>query len=268
MILLGTSGYSFDDWVGPFYPSGLRKGSFLDYYARRFPTVEVNSTYYRIPHPSVLYQMERKTPEGFVFMVKLNGEMTHKLSRDLPLYESFHAILGPLIDAGKFGGVLAQFPWSFKDTATNREFLEFLRERFPDAPVFVEFRHDSWMNESMVDLLGRLGLGYVSVDEPRLPGLLPPVAHATTETGYVRFHGRNTKDWWGGNDKLRYDYLYNEEELRGWLDRIRDLESKTAKTFVFFNNCHAGRAIQGARLMERLLGLDFAGPAERQGSLL
>lgn len=268
MILLGTSGYSFDDWVGPFYPRGLRKGSFLDFYAERFPAVEVNSTYYRIPHPSVLHQMERKTPEGFVFVVKLNGEMTHKLSRDGALFDQFRAILRPLEDAGKLGGLLAQFPWSFKDNRPNREYLEFLRERFPEAPVFVEFRHDSWMNDDMLELLRRLDVGYVAVDEPRLPGLVPPVAHRTSGTGYVRFHGRNAKDWWGGNDKLRYDYLYNEDELRGWLDNIRDLEASTSKTFVFFNNCHAGRAIQGARLLERLLGLDFGGPKERQGSLL
>jgi len=268
MILLGTSGYSFDDWVGPFYPPGLRKGAFLDFYARYYPTVEVNSTYYRIPHPSVLYQMERKTPENFVFVVKLNGEMTHKLSRDPALYDQFHAILRPLTDAGKFGGVLAQFPWGFKDAPENRDFIAFLRDRFPEMPAFVEFRHVSWLNDEALDLLRRLDLGYVSVDEPRLPGLLPPIVHRTADTGYVRFHGRNAKDWWGGNDKLRYDYLYNENELGEWLQNFRDLEAHTTKTFVFFNNCHAGRAIQGARMLERMLELDLGGPREAQGSLL
>jgi uncharacterized protein YecE (DUF72 family) len=258
MILLGTSGYSFDDWVGPFYPAGLRKGDFLTFYAERFPAVEVNSTYYRIPSPSVLYQMERKTPERFEFVVKLNQAMTHESSRDMAIYDQFREILRPLKDPGKFGGLIAQFPWGFKDSPKNRDHLAFLRERFPADPLFIEFRHISWINEEVIALLRRLELGYVAVDEPQLPGLVPPVVHKTTGIGYVRFHGRNAKDWWGrGGGGDRYDYLYNEDEIREWTDKIRTLEADTSKTYVFFNNCHAGRAIQGARMLERLMELDL-----------
>ena len=103
-ILIGTSGYSFADWVGPFYPPGMRSSEFLSFYARHFDAVEVNSTYYRIPHPRVMEQMERKTPDGFRFVVKLNQVMTHQGSRDPALYREF-------VDAGKPVGVICHGAW-------------------------------------------------------------------------------------------------------------------------------------------------------------
>jgi uncharacterized protein YecE (DUF72 family) len=203
--------------------------------------------------------MERKTPASFEFVVKLNQEMTHRLSRDPALYDQFRAILRPLEDPGKFGGLIAQFPWGFKESRDHRDHLAFLRDQFPGSPLFIEFRHDSWIKDDVLDLLRTLDLGYVAVDEPRLPGLVPPVVHRTSGIGYVRFHGRNAKDWWGRGGGDRYDYLYNEDELREWVGNIRDLEAQTSKTFVFFNNCHAGRAIQGARMLERLMELNMGG---------
>ncbi len=293
MILLGTSGYSFPDWVGQFYPSGIERSKMLDYYARHFKTVEVNSTYYRIPPPSTMAAMERKTPADFEFIVKAHSEMTHKLSGDPEVYEAFHAALRPLADARKLSGVLAQFPQGFHRSDEHQEFLVALQERMQGVPLFIEFRHNSWMKEDVFDFLKRESLGYVSVDEPDLPGLLPPVARTTGPMAYVRFHGRNKKNWHMRSDGdavpgaraakaagaaggktpardrqlLRYDYLYSGAELKEWADKIRDLNQKTQKTFIFFNNCHAGQAATSAKLMRTLLGMPEPNVAEQTGLL-
>ncbi|HEY6194401.1 MAG TPA: DUF72 domain-containing protein, partial [Candidatus Eisenbacteria bacterium] len=200
-VLLGTSGYSFADWVGPFYPPGTASGDYLAYYARHFRCVEVNSTYYGIPQPRVLAQMADKTPDDFRFMVKLNQAMTHESAhesaREPALYTRFLEAVQPLKDAGKYRGLLAQFPWGFKREERTKAHLELLRERLPGEPLWVEFRHASWMHPRLPHWLAERELGYCAVDEPALPGLVPPVTHVTNGIGYARFHGRNAKHWWG-----------------------------------------------------------------------
>ena len=305
-IVIGTSGYSFPDWVGPFYPPGTRSGDFLGYYARHFGAVEVNSTYYRIPPPRMIEQMEQKTPPGFRFVVKLHQSMTHERARDPALYQEFLAALEPLKAAGKYDGLLAQFPWAFQRTDAALDHLEALRERLAGEPLFVEFRHASWDAPETAPWLRERGLGFCAVDEPALEGLMPPVTMVTAPDAYVRFHGRNARNWWGGRERGeeerrapappraapqrrrtvrspasgpdlfgevaaealpapgnapapavlstdRYDYDYPEAELRGWLDKIRDLASQARRTYLFFNNCHAGQAARNAKLMTELL---------------
>ncbi len=252
-IHVGTSGYSFKDWVGPFYPRRLKPSDFLRYYAERFDSVEVNATYYAIPEPHVVHQMERKTPPHFRFTVKLNREMTHDRSLAPALYARFLAAIEPLRAAGKYDGLLAQFPWAFRRSPGALDHLARLRERLPDQPIFVEFRHDSWSTPELIGDLERLDLGYVSVDEPPLPGLMPPIALRTGPVAYVRFHGRNTATWWGGDEKTRYDYDYRRTELENWLTRIRELAEQARRTYLFFNNCHAGQAARNASLMQELL---------------
>jgi uncharacterized protein YecE (DUF72 family) len=252
-ILVGTSGYSFDDWVGTFYEEGIRKGDMLSFYVNHFPVVEVNSTYYRIPHPAVLFQMEKKTPPGFEFIIKAHKSMTHGLDADGEVYSQFLEILEPIREAGKFSGVLAQFPWGFKNMPSTRNHLESLRENLPEIPLFAEFRNIGWINNDTFALLERLNIGYCCVDEPRLKGLVPPVAKATTDVAYVRLHGRNARNWWGRGGGDRYDYLYSEKELKDWVGKIRELAAKAKKTYVFFNNCHAGQAARNAKLMQELL---------------
>jgi len=257
-VVVGTSGYSFDDWIGNFYPPSIRKGDMLREYSKHFSAVEVNSTYYRIPNAAVLARMEEKTPPGFEFIIKANQEMTHRLSRDTALYAAFEEATRPLVEAEKFRGVIAQFPWSFKPTAEARQHLEFLREMFASGALFVEFRNAEWMTEDTFQALKALGIGYCSVDEPPLKGLVPPVARLTTDTGYVRLHGRNTKNWWrgsGGGGGDRYDYLYSDEELKEWVAKIKEMTRAAARTYVFFNNCHAGQAARNAALMKELLAL-------------
>jgi uncharacterized protein YecE (DUF72 family) len=252
-VRLGTSGYSFPDWVGPFYPPGTRSGEFLAYYAQHFDCVEVNSTYYRIPNPRVLEQMEKKTPPGFRFVVKLNQAMTHEASRDPQLYRDFLALLDPLKDAGKFDGLLAQFPWGFRGNRENAQHLLAMRELLKDEPLHVEFRHDSWLTPEVGPWLAKHRLGYCVVDEPQLEHLMPPTLLVTSEDAYVRLHGRNAANWWGSAGGDRYDYDYSPDELKDWLRKIQDLAQQARRTYLFFNNCHAGQAARNAKLMQEML---------------
>jgi uncharacterized protein YecE (DUF72 family) len=257
-VLVGTSGYSFPDWVGPFYPAGMKSGDFLGFYARHFDVVEVNSTYYRIPQPRMLEQMEKKTPDHFRFVVKLHQSMTHEGSLDPASYRDFLSALEPLKAAGKYDGLLAQFPWAFRFGVGSLDHLRALRERLGDEPLFVEFRHVSWTDPSVPGRLREQRLGFCAVDEPDLPGLMPAVTHVTAEDAYVRLHGRNARNWWArpGVDRKgadRYDYEYSPAELGEWVKKIANLATQARRTYVFFNNCHAGQAARNAALMKELL---------------
>ncbi len=253
-IRIGTSGYSFADWVGAFYPTGTPRSRMLDEYVHHFDVVEINSSYYRVPDPRMFARMEEKTPPGFEFVVKLYKGMTHEIADDDSMYGAFTDSVAPLKEAGKFGGYLAQFPWKFKKGRDAQAHLRDLRERLGEDPLFVEFRHDSWIERETFDLLRELGIGYCAVDEPHLKGLVPPVVAATTDTGYVRFHGRNAKNWWGKGGGDRYDYDYSAKELSEWSEKLLKLEEKVKKVYAFFNNCHAGHAASNAELMIEMLG--------------
>jgi uncharacterized protein YecE (DUF72 family) len=260
-ILVGTSGYSFADWVGRFYPLGLPRSDMLSYYTEHFPVVEVNSTYYRVPPPRVMEQMERKTPPRFRFMVKAPQTLTHERRLDPENLAAFRACLEPLGDAGKLDGVLLQFPWSFKSEVKSWRLLSGAREELPELPLFIEFRHESWATPETFTQLRDSGLGYCVVDEPRLKGLMPPLVELTSPAAYLRFHGRNAANWWGrrgggASTGDRYDYLYSETELREWVSRIHDLAVRAERVYVFFNNCHAGQAAHNAQLMQQLLSAE------------
>ncbi len=255
MIWIGTSGYSFDDWHGVFYPPDLPKGKRLDHYVRHFRTVEINSTYYRMPHPAVMAQIVRKVPDGFRFMVKMHQDVTHRNVSDPAHFKAYLDLLAPFEERGTFHGALAQFPWGFRRSPQNRDHLRRIRDSMGARPVFVEFRNDSWAHEDTFRDLKGLDLGFCVVDEPRLNGLFPSIVRETNGVGYVRFHGRNARDWWGGDRGLRYAYDYSDRELLDWVGAIRDLASATTDTYLFFNNCHAGRAANNALRMAQLLDL-------------
>lgn len=254
-IRVGTSGYSFDDWYGAFYPPKLAKDQMLEFYARHFDTVEINMTYYRIPSPKVFEGMLKRTGEGFEFMVKTHESFTHKrdlLSQETPKYL---AAIQPLAESGRLRGLLAQFPWSFVRTPKNVDHIKACRDLLKDYNLFIEFRHSSWVRQEIFDLLRSLGAGYVSADEPQLENMLPPVGVATIPVGYVRFHGRNADKWYSGSGSDRYDYLYSEPELREWIHKIDLLRAETKTVYLFFNNCHQGQAVTNARQILEMLNV-------------
>ncbi len=253
-IRIGTSGYSFADWKDNFYPLNIDKGKMLDHYVQYFETVEINSTYYRIPHPAVMHNIVKKAPNNFDFIIKVPQSFTHRrvdIDKDI---HDFNLSIQPFIDQGKLSGLLAQFPYSFKFSQNGLEYISILKQAMAPHPLFVEFRHNGWVNRKMYNHLKKDNIGYVAVDEPDLNGLLKPDAFATTDTAYIRLHGRNSEQWWNGGD-LRYNYNYSETELVDWRDKTFKLTTKVKKIFVFFNNCHHGQAAKNALFFKDMLQL-------------
>ena len=254
MIRIGTSGYSFKNWVGPFYPENTKPSGMLDYYTGQFKTVEINSTYYRIPHPKVFEGIAKKIPIDFDVIVKVNRELTHNKNHDVSTMRDIFIAVDGLIRAGKLKGFLAQFPYSFKFEHENLKHVMNARRACRGFPLFVEFRHSGWLTDEVYKTLAESDIGYVNVDEPPLSDLVPPQTLVTNGTGYIRFHGRNTRAWWDPEAGDRYDYEYSAEELQEWLPLVKKVsESARSDTYLFFNNCHMGQAVKNAKMMRDML---------------
>jgi len=254
MLYLGTSGFSYSDWAGNFYPRGISRRDWLVYYAREFNALELNSTYYAIPKLSVLESMIRKTQEGFLFSIKAHQEMTHQRKQNNQVFTAFVHMLQPFVDARKLGCVLAQFPFSFGANRDNLAYLAFFREKLKDLPLVVEFRSIQWLKPEIFEWLRKHNIGFCCVDEPQLPKLLPPVAEVTSNIAYVRFHGRNTAKWWQHEHAYeRYDYTYSVNELKEWLPKISKLNSMEEKTFIFANNHWRSQAVSTIRQLRMML---------------
>jgi uncharacterized protein YecE (DUF72 family) len=251
-LFLGTSGYSFPHWRGVFYPERIAGKDWLRYYALKFNSVEINSTYYGILSEKAAAAMAGSVPAGFSFSVKLHSSMTHERNAERDQWERFHRMLEPLRRSGKMGMVLAQFPWSFPLEEGSFRWLSRLAGNLEGLDTAIEFRHRRWYGEEPLKRVLEMGFVPVSVDLPVLPGL--PSTGLLTQGGkvYLRLHGRNRVKWWG-NTQERYDYLYGEDELRGWAETLRNLSDGASSCYVFFNNCHMGKAALNARDMERLL---------------
>lgn len=254
MILIGTSGFSFQDWKGTVYPKTLKQSEWLGYYERDlgFTALEVNMTYYRLPSPSVFASMSKRTSPEFQFVVKANKDMTHDLQDTAPVFERFISCLEPLRHDGKLACVLMQFPYLFTPSQEHYRYLQRSSELLAPIPLIVEFRNSKWTGKKTFAFLREYGIGYCVVDEPRLTGLMPFVPACTSAIGYVRLHGRNTQ-WFHAPASERYNYCYSAEELRELCGPIQKMASEVQKVFVFFNNCHAGHAAKNARELSRML---------------
>ena len=241
-IFLGTSGWDYPEWAGRVYPKHGTSDK-LRYYAGLFPIVEVNSTFYRLPPPSVAATWVRRTPAGFRFAAKFPQTITHDLrlvGTDEEL-RRFLAVLEPIRQAGKFAAALLQLPPSLAfEPATVRAFYETLPE---DLPVAVEFRERSWVTPESFELLREYGLAYVVADEPHLPAQL----EITASFAYVRWHGHGSPLW--------YDYTYSPAQLEAWVPQVRTLAERVPVLYGFFNNHFRGDAATNARTLSEMLGL-------------
>lgn len=259
MILVATAGYSYQDWRGTFYPKGLPAQEMLGFYAEHFPFVELNTTFYRMPDRGLLDRLAARARPDFFFVVKAFRGLTHEWSTASPQvlvgsFAQFRLAVEGLRADGRLGAVLAQFPNSFRNTSSNQAYLARWREELAELPVIVEFRHRSWLAPETEQLLRRERLSFAAVDEPRLPGLLPPVAWATAAPAYLRFHGRNAAKWWNHRESWeRYNYLYSQAELEEWVPTLRRLESETGTVLVAMNNHYQGSAPRNAQMLRSLL---------------
>ena len=274
MIRIGTSGFSFPDWKGPVYPANLSSGRMLPYYASElgFDTVEINSTYYRIPQPENMRAMARKTPGNFEFVVKGFRGMTHdpfdNRLETKPTQEEvegyfhkFNEAMEPIAQEGKLGAVLLQYPVFFLPSHENKEYMLKSRDMLMEVPVVVEFRNKAWAKPQTFQFLKENGLGYCAVDEPRLARLMPFVNEVTLNISYLRFHGRNT-NWFNAPRAERYNYLYSDDELSEFIPEIEKMEQNSEKTYIFFNNCHVGKAVRNAQALKDKLGLSVGRPKQ------
>jgi uncharacterized protein YecE (DUF72 family) len=258
VIRVGTSGFSYDDWKGFFYPREMRASEFLAFYARHFDACELNFTYYRVPDARTLGRMVDKSGGAVDFTLKAYKAMTHDRDATRETIAAFVEALLPLREADRCGAVLLQFPFSFRRDEQALGYLEglagTLRELWDEIPLVAEFRHRSWVSEEAQAWLRERAIGFCAVDEPRMGNLMPPVAIATSGVGYVRFHGRNAARWWRHErPEQRYDYLYRREELAEWLPKIDAVAAAAKKTYVFFNNHFQAKAVANARDLLALL---------------
>ncbi|MBN1376679.1 MAG: DUF72 domain-containing protein [Dehalococcoidia bacterium] len=254
MFYCGTSGFSYDDWSGFYYPERLPRRNWFSYYAQEFNSVELNFTYYTLPDIATIKSLAARTGEGFLFAVKAHQEMTHKRQPDTGIFTAFRKSLQPLVDQKKLGCVLAQFPNSFGPASFNFEYLKNFHDLMHGFNIVIEFRNAGWLNQETLAWMKAQNIGFCCVDEPRLPRLLPPVAEITSNIGYIRFHGRNEAKWWNHEHTWeRYDYTYKREELEEWMPRINKISKVAEKTFIFANNHWRGQAVDTIRQVRSML---------------
>jgi uncharacterized protein YecE (DUF72 family) len=297
-VRIGISSWTEPTLVkqGNFYPPQAKTAKArLEYYASRFPLVEVDSTYYFPPSERNSILWLERTPPHFTFNVKAYSLLTNhptrpdslakELAAQVPkeelakrriyrerlpgevvdeVWQRFHDALMPLHSAGKLGAVLFQFPQWFVIGRAAKEYILECSRRLPDYRIAVEFRHRSWLEdrnrEETLAFLSEHQLPFVCVDMPQgFDSSLPPVAAATAEDlAMVRFHGRDPAAWSAASETAadRFKYDYSEEELREWAPRIEGLAAQTRETHVVMNNCYRDYAVNDARDLARLLQVE------------
>jgi uncharacterized protein YecE (DUF72 family) len=251
-IWIGTSGYSYPEWVGDFYPAGTRAQQMLPCYCRHFPLVELNFTFYRPPTAAMLAKQADQTPPGFQFLVKLPRTISHEQRPDdVP---GFRDAVDVLRRRGQLLGVLCQLPQATHNKPNARRWLENLIDDLSGLNLAVEFRHRSWARAEVAPWLAELGVELVSVDVPELPGLFPRGLVRSTDTAYVRLHSRHADNWYQAG-ATRYDYDYSDSELGEWVGDVEEEARRAgAGRFLFlFNNCAGGLAAHNARRLRELL---------------
>ncbi len=249
-FIIGTSGYSYRDWLGALYPTRTQPKEMFGYYVQSFPTVEINYTFYRMPGGDTLAKLCRTSPDGFDFWIKAYRGITHDY--DPAFIAPFVDEMTPLRQARKLGGILLQFPQSFHRNLRARKFLDTVIGAFAGLPLAVEFRHRSWQHAAVDAGLAERNVSLVVPDVPPIPNLYICPPTATTRTAYLRLHSRNAENWYeSGAD--RYDYDYSDRELRDLAQRWSALDSEVDKVYAFFNNCHSGKAAKNAQAFRRIV---------------
>lgn len=270
-VRIGPAGWSYADWAGPVYPDPKPRGfDPLAYLARYVDTVEINSTFYRPASVSAARGwLARVEPNPhFRFTAKLWQRFTHEQEAGAWTRDDVREArlaLDALAAGGRLGAVLLQFPWRFKRTPANREWLGDLTAALADLPLVVEVRHDSWLVPGFFDSLAERGVGFVNIDQPLFARSVKPSAAATARVGYVRVHGRNTRDWFRADAGVneRYDYLYSAAELAPWVERTQAIAAEAPETYVVTNNHYRGQAMVNAVMARAMLTGDRA-PAPPQ----
>lgn len=239
-ILVGTSGWTYDSWAGPFYPTGLARRRWLEHYAGRLPTVELNASHYRWPRDTAFTGWRERLPDGFEMAVKAPRALTH--ARQLRDPERWAEIIsrGLTLLGDRAGPLLLQLPPSMERDDAR---LDHVLGRLPTTiRTAVEFRHPSWLDEHVFALLERHRAAYVVMSGADLPCVL----RATSDVVYVRWHGPSHDHLYAGS--------YSEDDLRWWAERLREWEAAGHRVRGYFNNDQFGFAALNALRLDELLG--------------
>ena len=264
-IRIGPAGWSYSDWEKVVYPPHGSKFDHLAYLASFFDTIEINSPFYRIPSPSHAKSWVRRVAANpdFKFTTKVFRGFTHeKAALAAEDVAAFRNYLDPLMDAGRLGAILLQFPWSFRNTPESRGKLAELFTAFAAYPTALEVRHSTFQTKEVLDFLEEHGVAWVNVDQPLFDHSVKPADSVTGPLGYARFHGRNYEKWFAHEESWeRYNYLYSKEELEPWVKRIESM-AQEKDAYVITNNHFRGQAIINAVDLEASLGLDAKLPPQ------
>ncbi len=259
-ILVGPAGWSYDDWAGIVYPAKRPRGFHpAAYLAEFFDTIEINTSFYQPLRPMVCWQWLEHVGGNrrFLFTAKLWQRFTHESGATAADENAVRPGYDLLMDAGKLGVLLLQFPFSFHCTKETQAYLKKLLERFSSYPLAVEVRHATWNQKRFFEFLGERGVAFCNIDQPVIGKSLKPSERATAAVGYVRLHGRRYDTWFSDDPLLppeeRYNYLYTPEELEPWAERIRHVAGRAGATFVITNNHFQGKAIVNALQLVSLL---------------
>jgi len=241
VVHIGTSGWSYDHWENVLYPPGGPARDRLAQYVQQFDTVELNSSFYRWPSPSRFAGWRRRLPAGFAMSVKAPRGLTHGKKLYAPeqwvnrIADGWHEL------RDKRAVLLVQLP---PHLARDDARLEYFLDRLPYwLPVAVEFRHPSWTDDNVFDLLARHGAAYCVMSGAGLPCVL----RATGPVVYVRMHGPDPDYLYGGS--------YSDGDLNWWSDRIREWSALGKDVYIYFNNDGDGNAVRNAGTLRGLVGV-------------
>jgi uncharacterized protein YecE (DUF72 family) len=242
-VYIGTSGWVYSDWQERFYPAGLPGKKRLSFYSRQFGTTEVNYSFYHIPHPSTYRNWAAQVPEKFLFAVKTHRSITHirRLKNIADIWQEF---IGNALELGsKLGPILLQLPPSLRaDSSLLENLLAGIHKKAPTSELrlAIEFRHASWFEPGILDLMRAYGTCLVIAHSERYP-LAPN--EATADFVYIRLHGPGQL----------FASTYSPQELASWAQIILSWAKKGKTVFVYFNNDFHAAAVKNARTLLSML---------------
>ena len=259
-LYIGPAGWSYPDWNGIVYPKKRRsRFDFLAYLVTYFNLIEINSTFYRIPTPSMCASWARRVGHrpDFRFTVKVFREFTHGAApaseRDVA---AFKTAIEPLESEDRLSAVLVQFPWSFRFSPSTSRYVSNLVGWLSPLRASVEVRHGSWAHDDAFKFFRDNGITLCGIDQPLIGNSLPPDRFLSNGAGvYFRLHGRNRVEWFkrDTNRDLRYDYLYSTEELSEWVERVKQMGERVNRIHVVLNNHFRGQAVANALAISAML---------------
>jgi uncharacterized protein YecE (DUF72 family) len=259
-ILVGPAGWSYSDWNSIVYPH-RRPRAFHEatYLAEFFDTIEINTSFYNPLRPELAAQWVERIAANprFLFTAKLWQKFTHEEGATSADEQLVRMGFDVLHSVGRLGAVLLQFPFSFHNTGDNLERLKRLIATFSDYPLVVEVRHSSWAQPEFHGFLHERQVGVCNIDQPLIGRSIRPSERATSPLGYVRLHGRRDDTWFSDDPEMssheRYNYLYSEQELAPWADRIEHVAARAKTTFVVTNNHFEGKGVVNALQLIHML---------------